>query len=539
MRNKPYPLHQVESVPDLRELVIRGARLFGDKTAYTYVRDGERVDVTFRQFDHDVRALGTALLQQRRPGEKVAVIGENSYEWILVCMATMNAGLVIVPIDKESTAADALTLIRRSGASSVAYADRLGEQLSPILQTTTGIAFGTDVPALVAQGEAALAAGDHAFADVVIDPRALAALFFTSGTTGVPKGVMLSHENFAADVCAAWRYIDMEGPTMLVLPLHHTFALNTSILCSLHRGFACIINSGLPRLSAEIVEFSPDSMYVVPLFIETFHRQIWTKIRRQGKETMVKRMIKVVEVLGRLGIDIRRKVFREILDGMGGRLSLMITGGAPVDFDILRDLRAFGITMINGYGITECAPIVAENRNFYFRDGSAGLPLECNQVMIAHPDADGVGEIRVKGTNVMLGYYEDDEATAAVMEDGWFSTGDLGRLDADGFLYITGRLKNLIITANGENVSAEELEQLVGKLPLVEEVIVSDRNGTITADVFPDATAAAGMSPDQVLAALKDGVKQLNQTLPAFKRIKDVTLREVEFEKTTTRKIKR
>ncbi|MCL2465569.1 MAG: AMP-binding protein, partial [Micrococcales bacterium] len=428
MRNRPYPLHTVEQVPDLRELVLRGARLFGDHTAFTFKRDGKRVDVSYARFERDVRAFGTALLRRGRPGEKIAVIGENSYEWIVVCLATMNVGDVIVPIDKESPAADALTLIRRSGASLIAYSTQLADRVRPALEHTESLCLQTDVPRMIDEGEAAIAAGDASFDAVHIDPGALAALFFTSGTTGAPKGVMLSHENFASDVCTAWRFIDMDGATMLVLPLHHTFALNTSVLCALHRGLSVIINSGLTRLTSEIAEFHPDSMFVVPLFVETFHRQIWSTVRKQGKTRTVTTMIRVVEILGRLGIDVRRRVFREILNGLGGRLSLMITGGAPIDFDILRDLRAFGITMINGYGITECSPIVAENRNYYFRDGSAGLPLDCNQVRIARPDADGVGEICVKGTNVMLGYYEDPEATAAVMDDGWFATGDLGRL---------------------------------------------------------------------------------------------------------------
>jgi len=539
MRNKPYPLHTVEYVPELRELVLRAARLFGDATAYCFKRDGVRVDISFKQFERDVRAFGTALLRRGRPGEKVAVMGENSYEWVVVCLATMNVGDVIVPIDKECPPADAMTLIRRAGATLVAYSDRLDEGVRALLAETESITLQTGVAAMIDEGNKAIEAGDTSFDQVRIDPHALAAIFFTSGTTGVPKGVMLSHGNFASDVSTAWRLIDMDGATMLVLPLHHTFALNTSILCALHRGLTCIINSGLTKLSAEMMEFQPSSMYVVPLFVETFHRQIWSKIRAQGKERLVRTMIGVTGLLGRVGIDVRRRVFKDIIDGLGGRLSLMITGGAPIDFGILHDLRAFGLTMINGYGITECAPIVTENRNYYFRDGSAGLALDCNKVTIAHPDADGVGEICVQGDNVMLGYYEDPEATAAVLKDGVFATGDLGRIDADGFLYITGRLKNLIITSNGENVSAEELEQLLGPLPLVAEVIVSQRNGAITAEVFPDADASAGKSPDEVLAALKADVKKINERLPAFKRIKDVVVRETEFAKTTTRKIKR
>ncbi len=539
MKNRPYPLRDVESVADLRELVLRAARLFGDRTAFSYLQDNQRVDVSFTQFERDVRAFGTMLLKRDRPAEKIAVVGENSYWWIVVCLATLSAGQIIVPIDKECRPDETLALIRRSGASLVAYSNRLSEELTAAIKQGDSLCLQTDVPAMIESGAAALTAGDGAFDAVRIDPQALAALFFTSGTTGVAKGVMLSHQNFASDVCAAWQYIDMDSPTMLVLPLHHTFALNTSVLCALHKGMACVINSGLTRLSQEIKEFRPDSMFVVPLFLETFHRQVWSQIRKQGKTRTVRLMMRLTNALDKVGIDVRRRVFRSVLDGLGGRISLFITGGAPVDFECVKDFRAFGIQVLNGYGITECSPIVAVNRDHYFRDGSTGLPLTCNSVTIAEPDGDGIGEICVGGANVMLGYYEDPTATAATLRDGVFSTGDLGRIDTDGFLHITGRLKNLIITNNGENVSPEELEELLYRLDLVEEVCVFDRAGTITAEVFPNASAAEGLSSEQVAAALKDEIKKINQTLPVFKRIKGLELRDTEFEKTSTKKIKR
>ena len=561
MSNKPYPRYDLEELSDFRELVGRSARLFPERVAWCFMRDGQRVDVTFAQFARDVEALGTALRRRAEPGEKIVVIGENSYEWIVAFFAVTNAGLVVAPIDKEYRPDEAFALIERAKPALIVYSDKLDAALTSQFDPKTSVCIQarlrrekselarssepiegpkvTELPGLIAEGAAAVEAGDESFAKTQVDPDALSAIFFTSGTTGGSKGVMLSQRNFMSDAWACRRLVYIHESTMLVLPLHHTFAILTSVLCSIFEGMSVSINSGLPRLMAELATFKPHSLYVVPLFLETFHRQVMAKIKRSGKESTVKLMMGLTRVLGKVGIDIRRKVFAEIIDGFGGNIDLFITGGAPVDFRVVSDLRAFGIQILNGYGITECSPVAAVNRTGHYRDGSAGLPLECAELKIANPDPDGVGEIWVKGRNVMLGYYDDPEATAKAMDDGWFKTGDLGRFDTDGFLHITGRLKNLIITSNGENVSAEELEELLYRVELIEEVCVFDRGGTITAEVFPAAPARDEMPREELLAALKEAVKKINHGLPAYKRVKDVVIRDVEFEKTSTRKIKR
>jgi len=535
----PYPLYDSPKIADLRELIAQDRERFPDVAAFAFMRDGKKAGVTYAQVDADIRALGTCFLARGLNRAKIAVIGENSYEWILVFLAAMNTGNIAVPIDRGLSPAEIRSLLDRTQPSLIAYADTLGDEQKTVFGSTASVSLQTGLPALLEEGRAALARSDHSFDDVRLDPDALAAIIFTSGTTSLPKGVMLSHRNIATNMSAAWGNIHVEGSMMLVLPLHHTFALVAGVLAPMLNGMTVQINSGLRQVLPELAIFQPTTMCVVPLFLENFDRQIWKTIEKSGRTRLVTFMIGVTGFLARIGIDVRRKVFHDVLDAFGGKLSVIISGGAPIDFALINRMRAFGFMILNGYGISECSPIIAGSRNYYWRDGSAGPALYCNEVTIDNPGPDGIGEICARGTNVMLGYYEDEAATAQVMEDGWFHTGDLGKVDDGGFVWITGRLKNLIITSNGENVSAEELEELVGRLPLVEEVLVYQKDGAITAEIFPSEEARTSMSADELAKALREAVNELNRSQPMHKRVKEITVRDTEFEKTTSMKIKR
>lgn len=325
-----------------------------------------------------------------------------------------------------------------------------------------------------------------------------------------------------ADTIGACRNTEVFGPSLLTLPLHHTFAFTTSVLAMLAYRVPICINRSLRTFIPDMQEFKPQNMFLVPLYVETMYRNIWKTAETQGKDKLLRNMVILSNILRKMGIDLRRKLFRSILSQFGGNLDLIICGGAPLKQSYIDGMEAFGIQVLNGYGITECAPVVAVNRNRFFRRGSVGLPLPCSEIKIVD------GEICVRGPNVTPGYYQDDASNNDAFLNDWFKTGDLGYLDEDGFLYITGRRKNLIILSNGKNVSPEELEERLLDLPHVQEAVVYEENGMIAAEIF---------AQDQT--GVQEHVTALNRELPVYKRIQKVVFRDREFEKTTTKKIKR
>ena len=523
MRNRPYPLYSLPEITDLKDMLQQRCEKSASSPAFTF--SGKKDTVITKStsdFITDINALGTFLLSKGHKGDHIAVIGENSYEWLVSFMAIVNGGNVAVPIDKEYSPAEVTELLATSDCRAViiskGYSDLVEE---------TGLAVYSmgDFQKFIDEGQRLIDSGDRKFVDYKISPEQLAAIFFTSGTTGSSKGVMLSHKNMAADINFACKNFVLEGDTLAVLPFHHTFGLITAIFKVFHYGKCTYINKSLKRIKQDIAASRPQTIFMVPLFVETFYKQIIDTAKKSGKYNTLKRGAKFSNVLLKLGIDIRRKLFKSVLDAFGGNLQYIICGGAPLDVKYVKEFRSWGVNILNGYGITECAPVVSVNRNHYWSDGSVGQILKGCDVRIADD-----GEVIVKGDNVMLGYYEDEQSTADVLIDGWYHTGDLGRIE-DGFLFLTGRKKNLIILSNGENVSPEEIEARIQRDDTVCEVVVYEDGGQIVAEIFPVEEHIGDTAHFNSL------IKQVNEGQPKFKQVNIVRLRDKEFPKNTTKKI--
>ena len=549
--NRNYPVYKTTFIDDMRALVEEAAQNFPDKTALSYKvhpSDAEVVRVSFPQWRDDVRNLGTALIAKGFREKNIALIGENSYGWCCAFFAVMAIGSVLVPIDKDLAPEDIAGIIDATGCVAVIVGKAAQAKCDGILSARPSVQAVfpvTEFPQLEAEGAALYAAGDNSYYDYKIDPRRLASIVYTSGTTGKGKGVMLSQANIGLDMTLGMYNFDITRKSLHVLPPHHTFGSTVNYVGHLSQGCEVYISSGLKHVSDEIREQHPTHLILVPAFLEVMNRKIWEGARKSGKLGLLKAMMAVSNGLRKVGIDVRRKLFKSVLEPFGGKLELIICGGAKLDEDIIRTFDAIGITVLNGYGITECSPLISANRNKYQKPGSVGLPIMACRVKIDAPDANGEGEICVKGPNVMLGYYNNPEATAEAFDkDGFFHTGDYGRLDEEGWIYITGRKKNLIILSNGKNVYPEELEAEIQKIGGVAEVVVyagesrvNKDKEIIVAEIFPDFDVLQAMNVTDPQAYFEEQIKKLNAKMPPYKVVKRVKLRDTEFQKNTSRKI--
>ena len=569
--NKNYPIYQTTFIDDMRALVEEAAQNFGESTAISYKDnpwDKDVKKVSFSQWRNDVRDLGTALVSYGLREEKIAIVGENSYGWCCAFFGAMAIGSVTVPVDKELPLDDIDGIISTTACKAVFFGKTSESKIKEILangglksvELLISIAPESKIEAdllgekslksiseVEAAGAALYAQGDNSYYDYKIDVNKLASIVFTSGTTGKGKGVMLSQANICLDMTLGMYNFDITRKTLHVLPPHHTFGSTVNYVGHLSQGCEVYISSGLKHVSDEIREQQPTHLILVPAFLEVMNRKIWATARKTRKEGLLKVMMKVSDCLRKVGIDLRKKLFSSVLAAFGGKLELVICGGAKLDEEIIRTFDSLGITILNGYGITECAPLISANRNLYRKAGSVGTPILACRVKIDNPDENGEGEICVKGPNVMLGYYNNPEATAEVFDkDGFFHTGDYGRLDDEGWIYITGRKKNLIILSNGKNVYPEEIEADLQKVEGVSEVVVYAGESrvqkdkiTIVAEIFPDADLLADKGITDMQAYFEDQVKALNARMPSYKAVKRVKLRDVEFQKNTSRKITR
>ncbi|MBQ8861172.1 MAG: AMP-binding protein, partial [Clostridia bacterium] len=463
---KNYALLESTEYANMRELVEICSERYIDRVAYSYrinQRDRKSVKVTYEQFREDVRALGTAFVSRGYKGKHIAVTGKLSYQWICTYYALLAAGAVMVPLDAEWAGEDLAETITFAECSALICDREMKEKYELILEKsgiTDHILFNAkeedekeNWADLVQFGKIALEEGSDIYFENELDPNKLALIVFTSGTTGKGKGVMLTQKMILSDIAEGLKYVEVSPKSISLLPLHHTFGSTVNLLGQFCGGVEVYLSSGIRYVLKELKLEKPTHLILVPLYLETFHRKIMANIKEQGKETLVKNMMKVSNALRKLGIDKRRTFFKSILEAFGGELQFVISGGAPISQDLIDDFDAWGVTVINGYGITECAPLISVNRNKYQVKGSVGLVLPCDEIKIAHPDENGEGEIRVKGPNVMLGYYRDVQSTTEVFDkEGFFRTGDVGKIDDQGALYITGRIKNLIILSNGKNV---------------------------------------------------------------------------------------
>ena len=569
--NKNYPIYKTTFIDDMRSLVEEAAQNFPDSIAISYKEnywDKEVKKVTFTQWRDDVRNLGTALISHGLREQNIAIVGENSYGWCCSFFGVMAIGSVTVPVDKELPIEDIDGIITTTGCRAVIFGKasegkikeilqngglKTVETLIPIAQMSKIEESDLDAKALISlselqkKGSGLYAGGNDSYYDYKIDVNKLASIVFTSGTTGKGKGVMLSQANIGLDMTLGMYNFDITRKTLHVLPPHHTFGSTVNYVGHLSQGCEVYISSGIKHVSDEIREQQPTHLILVPAFLEVMNRKIWTTARKSGKEGILKAMMKVSDLLRKVGIDLRKKLFASVLSAFGGKLELIICGGAKLDEEIINTFDSLGITILNGYGITECSPLISANRNEYRKPGSVGTPILACRVKIDNPDENGEGEICVKGPNVMLGYYNNPEATAEVFDkDGFFHTGDYGKLDEEGWIYITGRKKNLIILSNGKNVYPEEIEADLQKVEGVAEVVVYAGESrvqkdkiTIVAEIFPDADLLKDKGITDMQAYFEDHVRSLNAKMPPYKAVKRVKLRDSEFQKNTSRKITR
>lgn len=555
VKNKPYPLYERENLYNLKSVIQRSAIMNPDCEAFCFEEEGKDVSITYKQFKEDIETLGTALYSFGLKGAyHIAILGENSYQWIVAAFAATNGSNVFVPIDKDMPADVIKDLMIKADCNALIYSDdyhdivmQIKDSLGDILiinikQRYSGILSFND---LIVRGKELIALGDTAFINNKISNQALAAIFFTSGTTGINKGVMLTHRNIATNAIDSLKIMDFGNKSILLLPLHHSFGFTSGVVLMLYLQSCICINHSLRYISQDLKKYQPTHLLLVPLFIEAFYKSVWDTAKKTGKAKLLRLMVSISKALLAIGIDLRHKLFASVLDSFGGNLNMIVSGGAFLDFKYVKDFRAMGIFISNGYGITECSPVVSVNRNYHFRDGTIGRLLPSCEMKIDTDNGSDEGEILVRGDYTMLGYYKDEQATNEVFKDGWFKTGDIGRIDKDGFIYITGRIKNIIILANGENIHPEEIESSLLDIPFVKEVIVREdtaKKGSrivLVAEVFPDYGAAKTQGIDNLQTHFDKAIATFNRSVARNKCIQRVILRETEFMKTSTKKIKR
>ncbi|MGI6562085.1 MAG: AMP-dependent synthetase/ligase [Clostridia bacterium] len=558
--NAKYPLYETTVFEDFRIMTENVAKKYPDRIAFSYKKnpnDTNIIHVTYSEARDYIRNIGTGLIHLGCRDKHVAIIGETSYEWICSYFSLMAIGAVTVPIDREISSEEMSRILNFADCEYVVYGKSIEGKIEEALKTAPGIKTvvcmgkgsingAYNLSDVESMGKERFENGDNSYYDYEIDPDRLATIVFTSGTTGKGKGVMLSQKNIVSDMTQGMYLFSITPKTLSVLPPHHTYGSTVVFVGHFAQGSCICISSGLKHIANEMKEYSPSHLVLVPLFVETLHKRIWQTAEKSGKANLLRTMMKVSNGLRKIGIDLRRQFFKSIHETFGGKLEMIICGGARLAQNIIDDFEAFGFTVLNGYGITECAPLVSCNRNKYQKKGSVGIPIIGEQVKILNPDENGEGEICVKGTNVMLGYYKDPEATKqAFDEEGYFKTGDYGKLDDEGWLYITGRLKNMLVLSNGKNVYPEELEaEITSNIFGVAEVVVyagesKTKKEVIVAEIYPDFEALKAKGITDVQTYFNEEIKKLNGNMVSYKAIKVVKIREQEFVKNTSRKIQR
>lgn len=564
---KNIPLYEVRPISDLKDMLNSSVQLYGCKPAFLQKRKGiDRYEpITYEQFKKDIDSLGTALINLGLKDKRIAIIGENRYEWAVSYLAAINGTGVVVPLDKELPQHEIETLLMRANASALIFSGSKWDVISELIGKLDFIKFFINMDAeddtdsclsykkLLDMGFELVANGDSSFINSPVDNEKMAALLFTSGTTDKSKAVMLSHKNICSNLMAmcSMLYVDEKDTFLSVLPIHHTYECTCGFLCQIYRGCTIAFCEGLRHIAKNLQESKATIMNAVPLIFESAYKRIWEQAAKSGMDKKLKIAIKISNFLRKFNIDVTKKLFATIHQNFGGNLRLFISGAASIDPAVAKGFRELGINFVQGYGLTECSPIVALNRDVNFKDDAAGLPLPNLEVEIENPDSEGVGEIVVRGPSVMLGYYEDPLANEKAFEGGWFHTGDLAYKDKDGFLHITGRKKNVIVTKNGKNIFPEEIETLLNRSPYIKESLVFGKDDEVYGDVVVSAIIVPDMErlqtefPDRELSQkeiyelIQKEVKNINKGLVTYKYIKDFKLREEEFAKTTTKKIKR
>lgn len=562
-------LYEVRDVENLRELIDGSVERFSQRPAFM-VKDktkGKFVSISYKKMQEDIRSLGTSLINLGLRGRKIAVIGENSYYWAISYFAIANGVGVVVPIDRELKEKEVANLLKRAEVSAVIYSKKMKKVMDEVLEDrelrkTLTYPIQMDLSddedgrislrRLLSHGMDLLDNGDRKYLDVEVDSDALAVLLFTSGTTGLAKGVMLSHRNIVSNTVNMSKYVKIidGGVGLSVLPMHHTYEMTCHVITGLYQGMSIAICEGLKYIQKNLVEAQVNVMLAVPLIFEMMHKKILSKAKESGKDKTLRRMMNISRKfkLYNKG-NITRRLFSNVHNVTGGKISQFIAGGAAINPQVIEDYEAMGFPIFQGYGMTECSPIIAVNKDRYSKAATAGLPLPGTEVKIYNPDEKGIGEIICRGPSVMLGYYRDDDATREALRNGWLHTGDYGYFDQDGFLYVSGRKKSVIITKNGKNIFPEEVEFYLTESEYIEEALVHGIDGLrnddviIKAEIFPNYPLFENENPevseDYIEEKIGEIIEKINDTVPKYKRIKRYYIRKTEFEKTTTKKIKR
>jgi len=572
MNSKKYKdtIYETRDIDNIKDIFVSSTDLFAHKAAYLVKErtGGKYVPIKYSRVKEDVECLGTGFYKLGLRGEKIAVIGENSYEWVMTYISAVIGSCVIVPIDKELPANEVANLLSRAKVSAAVYSKKCEklvhaafEQMDRealesikyrICMKSDHSAGSTDLDSVMEMGRTALIAGDRSFIDNEVDSDAMCTLMFTSGTTGMAKGVMLSQRNIAANVQNMSKYvkIDTNGIGLSVLPMNHSYEMTCHIFTGFYQGMTIAICEGLKYIQKNLIESKATVMLGVPLIFENIYKKIMKQASSKGK---AKKMRKMMERSKKYRLyndqNLIRKIFKSVHEPLGNTLKLLIVGGAAMNPKIIEDFQALGFPMIQGYGMSENAPIIAVNRDRCSKPASVGPAMPGTEIKIDNPNEEGIGEIVVKGPSVMLGYYENPEATAETIRDGWLYTGDYGYFDDDGYLYISGRKKNVIVTKNGKNIFPEEIEYILSEADFIAEVLVygemDEETGDtfVKAEIYPDYPQIkeefGKLTDEEVERLIKHVVSEVGDTLPSYKRVTRVAVRDVEFEKTTTRKVKR
>ena len=560
------PLYKVEKITDLKDMINKSVAKFSDRPAYVFKTEkkGEFKEITYKQLKNDIDSLGTALINLGLEGKRVAVIGENRYEWGVTYLAVVNGTGTIVPLDKALPANEIESLIIRSGVEAIVYSNKYNEIMNDLKEkknTDLKYFISMDLDEsengiisfkkLLTRGKELLENGDKRFIDAKINVEEMRIMLFTSGTTSKSKAVMLSHKNIASNLMDISSVLKVREDDRFLsfLPLHHTFECTTGFLLPLSVGASITFCDGIRHIAENIKEYDITFMVSVPVLYENMCKKIMKSIKDQGKGTTVNVGMKVSNALLKVGLDIRGKLFKQVHDSLGSKLRLLVAGGAALDPDTEKTFNSLGINMVQGYGLTESSPVIAVEDDKYKKIGSIGKALPTLDVKIDKPNEEGIGELLVKGPSIMLGYYENEEATKETIDkEGWLHTGDLAKIDKDGFIFITGRKKFVIVLKNGKNIYPEELEILINKIAGVKECFVygkpeDDGDYKISAKIVYDKEIMKdiyGVEEEKdIKEKLWKEVKTINKTMPKYKYIKGITITEEELIKTTTRKVKR
>lgn len=549
MKNKYY---EGQKLNDYKELVSLYKNKYTNHVAFKYKEAPdslEYIKITYSQFASDIEALASSLLKLNL--KRVCLISPNRYEWFVSYLAVTTNNMVVVPLDKSLPDNEIINLIERSECDAIIYDSKYENAISESkkrIPDLVAINMNTNYKNLLSDGYKM----DHSNYDSIkIDNKKMTIMLFTSGTTSISKAVMLSQEAICNDLYALSQMIKItpDDTFLSFLPLHHTFESTTTFLFGTSCGITIAICDGLKYIQKNLVEYKVTGFVCVPLMLEIMYKKIIKGIEKQHKTTLVKVMRKLFK---HAPINVKRKVFKSILDNFGGKLRNIVTGGAAMDKATLQGYNDFGLDIHQGYGLTETSPVIAGENSFKKKIGSCGLPLPTVNIKIDNPDKDGIGEIIVDTPTIMLGYYKNDAATKEVIVDGWFHTGDLGYIDKDGYLFITGRKKDMIVLKNGKKIFPEEIEALINKLPYISESMVfgyvedtkNDRNSDVV------LYAKLVYNKDEIKKFVSDESKyydyifndiktKINKQMPAYKYIRKIIVTDIPLIKTTTQKIKR